>query len=202
GRTNALACRIVYIRDHTALHDVVTSTTTLLRTFVFPSRAYLPERHGHAGPELATPSAQCIGIRSYRYTVVPIDAQIDVTRAARIVREWLSAPMAVLGDGRPRSLMSFVDPATPLVLTSLRAGPDGTLVVRIANPEREEVSGTLRFDPAIRASAPVALREGDQSLGNNGLDVIRTAAPLDIDGSLARANLAPYEIATWIVQLA
>ena len=118
------------------------------------------------------------------------------------VLEGLSAPIAVLGDGRPRSLMSFVDPATPLVLTSLRAGPDGTLVVRIANPEREEVSGTLRFDRAIRASRPVDLREGDQSLGNNGLDVIRTAAPLDIDGSLARAHLAPYEIATWIVQLA
>ena len=74
--------------------------------------------------------------------------------------------------------------------------------MRIANPEREEVSGTLRFDRAIRASRPVDLREGDVGLGNNGLDVIRTAAPLDIDGSLAKAHLAPYEIATWIVQLA
>jgi len=202
GATKGLAVGVDGLREYSVLHDGGTVAITLLRAVGFLSRGDLPERHGHAGPELATPSAQCIGSRSYRYTVVPIDEQIDVARAARIVREWLSAPIAVLGDGRPRSLMSFVDPATPLVLTSLRAGPDGTLVVRIANPEREEVSGTLRFDRAIRASRPVDLREGDQSLGNNGLDVIRTAAPLDIDGSLARAHLAPYEIATWIVQLA
>ena len=202
GATKGLAVGVDGLREYSVLHDGGTIAITLLRAVGFLSRGDLPERHGHAGPELATPSAQCIGTRSYRYTVVPIDGQIDITRAARIVREWLSAPIAVLGDGRPRSLMSFVDPATPLVLTSLRAGPDGTLVVRIANPEREEVSGTLRFDRAIRASRPVDLREGDQSLGNNGLDVIRTAAPLDIDGSLAKAHLAPYEIATWIVQLA
>jgi len=65
----------------------------------------------------------------------------------------------------------------------------------------EEAIGTLRFDRAIRASRSVDLREGDLRLGNTGLDVIRTAAPLDIDGTLARARLQPYEIGTWIVQL-
>jgi len=94
-----------------------------------------------------------------------------------------------------------VEPSTPLVLSALRAGPDGALVLRIANPAREEVSGTLRFGHAIRDSRPVDLREGDLGLGNTGLDVIRTAAPLEVDGAVARARLQPYEIGTWLVQL-
>jgi len=201
GANKGLAVGVDGLREYSVLHDGGTIAITLLRAVGFLSRGDLPERHGHAGPELATPSAQCIGSRSYRYTVIPLGEEIDVTRAARIVHEWLSAPIVVLGDGRARSVMSFVDPAVPLVLTSLRAGPDRALVVRIANPERKEISGALRFDRAIRASRPVDLREGDVGLGNTGLDVIRTAAPLDIDGDLARANLAPYEIGTWLVQL-
>ena len=133
---------------------------------------------------------------------MPLDDRTDVTRAARTIQEWLSAPLVVLGDGRPRNAISFVDPVTPLVMTALRAGPDGTLVLRIANPQREEASGAIRFDRPIRASRPVDLREGDAGLGNTGLDVIRTAAPLDVDGDVARAHLAGYEIGTWVVQLA
>jgi membrane-associated phospholipid phosphatase len=202
GATRGLAVGVDGLREYSVLHDGATIAITLLRAVGFLSRGDLPERHGHAGPELATPSAQCIGTRSYRYAVVPLDEKTDVTRAARSVREWLSPPIAISGDGTSRSFVSFVESATPLVLTALRAGLDGGLVVRIANPQREEVSGTLRFDRAIRASRPVDLREGDLRLGNTGLDVIRTAAPLDVDGDLARLRLQPYEIGTWVVQLA
>ena len=133
---------------------------------------------------------------------MPLDDRTDVTRAARTIQEWLSAPLVVLGDGRPRIAISFVDAVAPLVMTALRAGPDGTLVLRIANPQREKASGAIRFDRPIRASRPVDLREGDVGLGNTGLDVIRTAAPLEVDGDVVRVHLAGYEIGTWVVQLA
>jgi hypothetical protein len=133
--------------------------------------------------------------------LVPLDEQTDVIRAARSVREWLSPPLAISGDGRSRTFVSFVDPATPLVLTALRSGMDGSLVVRLANPHREEASGELIFDRPIRASRPVDLREGDLRLGNTGLDVIRTAAPIAVEGDRARVRLQPYEIGTWLVQL-
>src|SRR2546428_2904548 len=202
GATKGLAIGVDGLREYSVLHDGGTIAITLLRAVGFLSRGDLPERAGHAGPELPTPSAQCIGSRGYRYAVIPLDEHTDVTRAARSVREWLSPPLVISGDGRSRSFVYFVDPATPLVLTALRAGPDGSLVLRLANPLREEVSGELLFDRAIRASRPVDLREGDLGLGNTGLDVVRTAAPLDIDGDLARARLQPFEIGTWIVQLA
>jgi alpha-mannosidase len=202
GATKGLAIGVDGLREYSVLHDGGTIAITLLRAVGFLSRGDLPERRGHAGPELATPSAQCIGKRTYRYAVVPLDEHTEVTRAARSVHEWLSTPLVILGDGRSRGAISFVDPAAPLVMSALRAGPDGALVVRIANPEREEASGALRFDRAIRASRPVDLREGDAGLGNTSLDIIRTAAPLDVDGDVARVHLAPYEIGTWIVQLA
>ena len=202
GATKGLAVGVDGLREYSVLHDGGTIAITLLRAVGFLSRGDLPERHGHAGPELATPSAQCIGTRSYRYAVVPLDDETDVTRAARSVHEWLSPPLVLLGDGRSRTFVYFVDPATPLVLTALRAGPDGSLVLRLANPHREEASGELLFDRTIRASRPVDLREGDLGLGNTGLEVIRTAAPLDVDGDLARVRLQPYEIGTWIVHLA
>jgi alpha-mannosidase len=201
GATKGLAVGVDGLREYSVLHDGATIAITLLRAVGFLSRGDLPERRGHAGPELATPSAQCIGSRSYRYAVVPLDEQTDVIGAARSVREWLSPPLVISGDGRSRSFVSFVEPSTPLVLSALRAGPDGALVLRIANPAREEVSGTLRFGHAIRDSRPVDLREGDLGLGNTGLDVIRTAAPLEVDGAVARARLQPYEIGTWLVQL-
>jgi membrane-associated phospholipid phosphatase len=202
GPTKGLAVGVDGLREYSVLHDGGTIAITLLRAVGFLSRGDLPERRGHAGPELATPSAQCIGSREYRYTVVPLDDRTDVARAARSVHEWLSPPLVVSGDGRSRTFVYFVDPATPLVLSALRAGSDGSLVLRLANPYREEVSAELLFHRAIRASRPVDLREGDLGLGNTGLDVVRTAAPLDVDGDLARARLQPYEIGTWVVQLA
>ena len=48
----------------------------------------------------------------------------------------------------------------------------------------------------------VDLREGDAALGNTGLEVIRTAAPLELADGTAQATLAPYEIGTWAVTLA
>ena len=201
GATKGLAIGVDGLREYSVLHDGGTIAITLLRAVGFLSRGDLPERRGHAGPELATPSAQCLGSRTYRYAVIPLDDRTDVTLASRSVREWLSPPLAISGDGRSRTFLSFVDQATPLTLSALRAGPDGALLLRIANPSREEASGAIRFDRAIRDTRPVDLREGDQALGNTGLDVIRTAAPLDVEGDIARVHLQPYEIGTWIVRL-
>jgi hypothetical protein len=47
----------------------------------------------------------------------------------------------------------------------------------------------------------VDLREGETNLGNTGLDVIRTAAPLETEGDLARVRLQPFEVGSWLVQL-
>ena len=200
GATKGVAIGVDGLREYSVLHDGRTIAITLLRAVGFLSRGDLPERRGHAGPDLATPSAQCIGTREYRYCVVPLDERTEVAAAARSIRAWLSPPLLCSGDGRAQTLVSFVDQTTPIALSSLRAGADGALLLRLVNPQREEATATLRFARSIRASRPVDLREGETNLGNTGLDVIRTAAPLEVDGELARARLQPFEIGTWIVQ--
>jgi alpha-mannosidase len=184
------------------LHDGRTIAITLLRAVGFLSRGDLTERPIHAGPELPTPSAQCEGERTYRYCVVPLDATRGVADAERAVREWLSPPVLARGDGRTRSFVSFVEPKTPLVLTALRAAPTGALVVRVSNPTPAMATNGLRFWRDVRTARAVDLREGQPDLGNTGLDVIRTAAPPDVVGSVATISLQPYEIGTWLVDLA
>jgi len=75
-------------------------------------------------------------------------------------------------------------------------------VVRVANPHQAAQRGTLRFWRDIADARTVDLREGEPGLGNTGLDVVRTAAPLDVAGPTATVRLQPYEIGTWLVRLA
>ena len=202
GSSRGLAIGVDGLREYAVLHDGQTIAITLVRAVGFLSRGDLPERRGHAGPELPTPSAQCIGERTYRYAVVPLDERTDLAGAARQVREWLSPPMLARGDGTARAFLSFADPGCPLVLSALRATRDGALIVRVVNPHALAASGALRFARPIRDSRPVDLREGEADLGNTGLDVVRTAAPLEIAGETATIRLQPYEIGTWLVRLA
>jgi len=183
------------------LHDGRTIAITLLRAVGFLSRGDLPERKGHAGPALVTPSAQCIGERAYRYCVVPLGAEMTLPRAAREIREWLSPPWSGQGDAASHSFYS-VEGDVAVQPSALRAGPDGAIVARVFNPSRDRSSATLRFArPALDASA-VDLREGDLALGNTGLDIVRTAAPPDVVDGAVVIRLAPYEIGTYLVRLA
>jgi 2-O-(6-phospho-alpha-D-mannosyl)-D-glycerate hydrolase len=201
GATRGLAVGVDGLREYAVLHDGQTIAITLLRAVGFLSRGDLPERSGHAGPALPTPSAQCIGDRDYRYTVVPLDEGTEVADAARTIREWLSPPVAVKGSGVARTFVTFVDPSTPIVLSALRASADGALVLRLVNPGPGEAAASVRFARPIAAARAVDLREGETDLGNTGLEVARTAAPLELAGELATARLQPFEIGTWLVRL-
>jgi membrane-associated phospholipid phosphatase len=201
GATRGLAVGVDGLREYAVLHDGRTIAITLLRAVGFLSRGDLPERKGHAGPALATPTAQCIGEREYRYCVVPLGGDVTLPRAAREIREWLSPPWLGRGGEGSHSFYS-VDGDAAVQPSALRTGPDGTLVARLFNPSREPASATLRFTRRAGEARSVDLREGDLALGNTGLDVVRTAAPPDIvDGAVA-IRLAPYEIGTYLVRLA
>jgi alpha-mannosidase len=201
GATRGLAVGVDGLREYAVLHDGRTIAITLLRAVGFLSRGDLPERKGHAGPALATPSAQCIGERAYRYCIVPLGGDMTLPRAAREIREWLSPAWTGRGDERPHSFYSVE--GDPVVQPSaLRAGPDGAIVARVVNPSRDPASATLRFARSPREARAVDLREGDLALGNTGLDIVRTAAPPDITDGAVQIRLAPYEIGTYLIRFA
>jgi len=205
GPTGGLAVGVDGIRDYAVLRDGATIAITLLRGVGWLSRGDLRERRGHAGPALETPTAQCTGPQRFRYCVVPLTADRSIGAAYRSVRESLSPPIVARGDGEARCFLAIsTQPADAVAhVTALRAGADGRVVLRLASLSGEPASVTVRAHRAIAAASSVDLREGWGDVGNTGLDVIRTAAPLDIhpDGS-ATARLQSFEIGTWLVTLA
>jgi len=201
GPSDGLAVGVDGLREYAVLHDGRTIAITLLRAVGFLSRGDLPERKGHAGPALATPSAQCIGEREYRFCVVPLGGDMVLPRAAREIREWLSPAWPGVGDEGPHSFYS-VEGDPPVQPSALRSGPHGTLVARVFNPSRQPAAATLRFAGRVLEARAVDLREGDLGLGNTALDIVRTAKPPDVVDGAVLVQLAPYEIATYLVRLA
>ena len=197
----ALAVGVDGLREYAVLHDGRTIAITLLRATGWLSRGDMPERKGHAGPALETPSAQCIGERTYRYCIVPLHGDMTLARAAREVREFLSPPRLVRG-GRPVGPLVEIGRDSIVQLSALRGGPGGAVIVRLFAPRGEDASATIRFARPVTDARAVDLREGDTTLGNTGFDVIRTAAPPEVrDGALV-VTLKPYEIGTYLVTFA
>jgi alpha-mannosidase len=197
----ALAIGVDGLREYAVLHDGRTIAITLLRAVGWLSRGDMPERRGHAGPALETPSAQGIGSRTYRYCVVPLPGEMTLARAGREVREFLS-PARVVRGAKTAGPFIELPRDSALQLSALRAGADGALALRLFNPRGAEETATVRFIRPVADARAVDLREGDLALGNTGFDVIRTAEPpLVQDGGIV-VRLMPYEIGTYLVRLA
>lgn len=196
----ALAIGVDGLREYAVLHDGRTIAITLLRAVGWLSRGDMPERKGHAGPALETPSAQCIGERTYRYCVVPLAGDMTLALAGREIREFLTPARVVRGAGPVASLLAL-ERDSPLQASALRSGQDGALVLRVFNPRPTEETATLRFARPVADARSVDLREGDAGLGNTGFDVIRTAAPPHVDAGALIVRIAAYEIGTFVVRL-
>ena len=197
----ALAIGVDGLREYAVLHDGRTIAITLLRAVGWLSRDDMPERKGHAGPALETPSAQCIGTRAYRYCVVPLAGGMTLALAGREIREFLSPARVVRGAAPVAPLLELAR-ETAMQVSALRAVADGTTVLRVFNPRGTEESTAIRFARPVADVRSVDLREGDLDLGNTGLDVIRTAAPPQVEAGALVVRLAAYEIGTFVVRLA
>ncbi|HLZ48437.1 MAG TPA: glycoside hydrolase family 38 C-terminal domain-containing protein, partial [Candidatus Limnocylindria bacterium] len=189
------------LREYSVLSDGSAIAVTLFRSVGFLSRGDLPERRGHAGPEIETPSAQCLGDLTFRYCVVPLREDVRLPQAVRSIREFLSPAWVASGSGDEHSFC-FLDGDPAVTLSAIRSRSRDRIIVRLVNPSRGVARTTLRFARPVRASRSLDLREGDLLLGNTGLDVVRTAAPLELRYGSAAATLEAFEIGTWEIELA
>ncbi|GAB4312696.1 MAG: alpha-mannosidase [Promethearchaeota archaeon] len=153
----------------------VTLLVTLLRCVGWLSRGDLTSRPGNAGPDLATPGAQCLGKHEFHVSLrphAPEEAEADLHRAAL---EFAAPPLVVV-PGSLRSRMrardkvffsgvaAFTAPPAPcsdtlpeefsflevegrdLVLTAVKRADDGTgLIVRVVNYSDQNATGVLKF---------------------------------------------------------
>lgn len=189
------------LREYSVLADGSAVALTLLRAMGWLSRGDLPERRGDAGPRIETPTAQSLGDLTFRYCVMPLTGTERLPEAARAVREFLSPAWLASGDGEQRSFCSLEGDAA-VTLSSVRGRTRDRVIVRLVNPTKDVARTTLRFARPVTDTRAVDLREGETGLGNTGLDVVRTAAPLELHDGSATAMLEGFEIGTWEIAFA
>jgi alpha-mannosidase len=141
---------------------------TLLRCVGWLSRADMPVRPGHAGPGLPLPGAQCLGVHTFRYALVPHGGHREGPGWLLIFPQAcaFNAPMrAVVADphdGPLPAALSFVEVSPAAVVVSAiklaeacpersRREGDG-LIVRVWNVAAAPVEARLRLNlPFSRA---------------------------------------------------
>ena len=129
------------------------------------SRSDLRTRRGHAGPGLATPGAQCAGLRSFRLAFVPRAAPPDARELYAHAAAVLAPPRVVSpcgGTGELPARHSFlsVDLEDGLILSALKVADDrDSLVLRVFNAAGHTRRLTVRCRPDVLALWRVDLAE-------------------------------------------
>jgi alpha-mannosidase len=135
---------------------------TLLRCIGWLSREDLTTRPGHAGPELPTPGAQCPGISTFEYSIIPFE--VDLNAAARDAYAFEAPLIAVAvppeeGTLPPSTTLISVRPAE-LVLTAIKSPENGEgLIVRFYNSGSVPVDGKLSCRFPVKEAVPINLLE-------------------------------------------
>ena len=143
-----------------------TLALTLLRCVGWLSREDFACRVGQAGPELATPGAQCLGPAAFEYSLIPFGAgELDSAAAeayafAAPLRAGLCALRA--GSLAPQARLLALEPAA-LVLTAIKAADTGdALIVRFYNSSERAQTACVTFGFPVAAVNPVNLLEEPQ----------------------------------------
>jgi mannosylglycerate hydrolase len=154
--TDGLAVLSQGLHEHEALRDEsgLTLALTLVRSVGWLSRGDLATRPGHAGPAIATPDAQCPGLHTFRYGLLPYRGEASRSTLPQLAAEFDSplvarpAPVQT-GTLPPRHGFVSLEPEE-LVLSAVKRSESGDrLVLRCYNAASSKVSGRLRFGMAM-----------------------------------------------------
>jgi alpha-mannosidase len=162
----------------------VTVVLTLLRCVGWLSRDDLHNRRGHAGPGLPTPGAQCPGIYTFEYALVPHSGR---WKTAYGQAHAFNAPLRAVavppsGGPLPAALSLVAADPVDFVLTAIKLPEAGKgLIVRGYNVTDAPQEVTLRLGRSWRQATQVGLDESFQEeLVMEGRSVCFHAAPRQI----------------------
>ncbi len=177
---------------------------TLLRCVDWLSRDDLPTRNNiNAGPTLHTPDAQCIGRQLFRYAVAPFREDVlegDLPGRSRRYRAEVLTRQSVAeftvdaeGPAAGASLLAQTDPRVEI--TAIRCtGRAEHLEVRLVNLSDDDVTEVLNFGVPVVDAEKTSFLGGPLALENDPVFV-------SDGGRKIKVPLAPYEIATLVVEL-
>jgi len=162
---------------------------TLLRAVGWLSRDDFPTRScRNAGPTVATPEAQCLGARTFRYAVLPFAGDFLSAGVPAWSRRWRTPPVAVQGveDGLVPGGAGLLEVTGPAVAVSAIKKHEvrDTLVVRLCNLAPAAAEAVLVTGPALGAAWRTDLLEE------------RLAPLVPTDGHRLAIRLGPHEIST------
>ncbi|MGQ9515087.1 MAG: alpha-mannosidase [Thermoproteota archaeon] len=152
----------------------VTLLLTLLRCVGWLSRGDLSMRPGNAGPTIATPEAQCLGVHTFEYAVVPHRGSWE--KAFHEAHNFID-PIRTIGvnprEGNLPSELSWigVEPSTLVISAVKIAEQEDGIVVRVYNPTDSTIEGRLKTFHKIASAHLTNLNEekiGDAELDEEG----------------------------------
>ena len=154
--TDGLAVLSQGLHEHEALRDEsgLTLALTLVRSVGWLSRGDLATRPGHAGPAIATPDAQCPGLHTFRYGLLPYRGEASRSALPQLAAEFdsplLARPAPVQhGTLPPRHGFVSLEPEE-LVLSAVKRSETGNrVVVRYYNAGESSAKGRIRFGFAV-----------------------------------------------------
>lgn len=176
---------------------------TLLRCVGWLSRDDIAWRPGHAGPPCQTPGAQCLGIHTFEYSVVPHGG--DWSEIEHLAHEYVtpcevfSVGPSLLHQHRASSfgaggllpqkvpdsfgLVSLSPPQ--LVLSTVKMAEDSDdLIIRLYNPTSSELRGEIQFHLPFRSVELVNLDE-------------KLTKPLNVSSPIIPVEVKAKEILTF-----
>ena len=182
----------------------VVLAVTLLRCVEWLSRDDLTTRHGHAGPPVHTPGAQCQGSHVFEYAVVPHSGTWVAGRLPQISREYLSPPVCFAASVHPGGIsedVSLLELANgPALITAVKKAEAGdALVVRLHNPTSDEADATLLSGVSVASAVMARLDEtpGESLQVEHGpYPAANPDAAGEPDRCRVRIRLGPKQIVT------
>ncbi|WP_066937148.1 glycoside hydrolase family 38 C-terminal domain-containing protein [Microtetraspora fusca] len=163
---------------------------TLMRSVGYLSRNRNPYRDEPAGPELATPAAQCQGPFSVRFAILPYAGGWAEAELPRLAEEYRHDLLAVPGAGNSDA----ADRSRAAERRSRAIAVSGEGVVMAALRERDGVLEVRLV--AEHPTATEAVIRGDFTAARLADALGSPTAPLAVAAGVVRLPLRPFEIAT------
>jgi len=141
----------------------VTLALTLLRCVGWLSRGDLYNRPAHAGPAEPTPEAQCPGVHTFHYALVPHTGNyLTAMHEAAAFNAPLWAVPTSAHEGPLPSQGSFIQVSPAAVVVTCVKPPEESdgLIVRLYNAAAVPVQAQLKLWRPFREAALVPLSEG------------------------------------------
>jgi mannosylglycerate hydrolase len=160
---------------------------TLLRSVGWLSRNDLGSRPQGAGPALPTPGAQCLGEHRFELGLMPFAGGWDEAGVPAAADRFSTPPLVEATAGEA-SGMGALELPEGLLLSALKRSESGdALILRLWNPGRRPVEGTLRLN---REPAGLSLVDLNETVRR----VLEPRAELPL-------SVAPKEVVTLSIRL-